>query len=331
MSIYVNNDILENHAQYLEYIENRGINGITSLILMRSNDYIGLNDVLHFTNLRDLTISSNDIYNLDLSIIPENLTNLILYNNKLIDILLPEINSLIILFLTNNLLSKLNYQNLRSLEILCISQNNIKDIDESISCLQNLNTLYMFENKITNISPLENLTNLTNLSIGKNFISSIPYNFFCKVSKLKELNISNNCISTIPDNITNCTDLNYLCIKNNQISHLPKDIGNLRKLKIFEFDNNYIETYPNSFCYLDLEYPNYYIRKIKDELTNNILKNFKNSYYRAKFGKRLDMLYVKNVKNKNLYFEIMHVLYCPDYNFYLRFLDKDVISYFKQN
>jgi len=331
MNIYINDIFFDKHSQYLEYIENQGTQGITSLILLRMNDYIRPEEVLLFSNLRDLNISGNYIGNMDLSNMSTNLTNLISYNNKLTELIFPENNRLSILFLTNNLLTNLNYKNLKSLERLCLSENNIKNIDKSISCLENLNGLFLFENKITDITPLENLTNLTTLWIGKNFITSIPDTFFEKVSKLQELCISNNCISLIPDSLTRCTELTFLNIKNNQITNLPKDIGNLRKLKIFEFNNNYIETYPNSFCYLDLEYTNYDIEKIKTELMQTILRNFKKSYYIGKFGKNLERFYIKNIKNKSLYFDLMHVLFSPDYNFYYRFLDKDAMTLFIKN
>src|SRR4028118_418873 len=100
--------------------------------------------------------------------------------------------------------------------------SRITDIS-SLGSLTNLTTLNLNSNQITDISSLGSLTNLTTLNLDNNQISDIS--FLGSLTNLTTLNLDNNQISDISflGSLTNLTTLN-LC--SNQIT----DISALRKL-----------------------------------------------------------------------------------------------------
>src|SRR4028118_1639817 len=103
--------------------------------------------------------------------------------------------------------------------------SRITDIS-SLGSLTNLTTLNLNSNQITDISSLGSLTNLTTLNLNNNQISDIS--FLGSLTNLTTLNLTNNQISDISflGSLTNLTTLN---LNNNQISDISF-LGSLTNL-----------------------------------------------------------------------------------------------------
>jgi hypothetical protein len=63
---------------------------------------------------------------------------------------------------------------------------------------------------------------------------------------LKELNLYNYQLESLPDSIGNLNNLQYLILSNNKLEYLPDSIGNLINLQILSLNNNKLEYLPDS-------------------------------------------------------------------------------------
>jgi internalin A len=111
----------------------------------------------------------------------------------------------------------------------------LPDLFVNINKLSNLTELDLSSNQITTIPEniFNKLTKLTDLDLSENQLSTegIPENIFDKLTNLTELSLSNNQISTkdLPENIFNkLTNLEFLYLYGNEIS--KKDLP----IKIFK-------------------------------------------------------------------------------------------------
>ncbi|EAE3746490.1 TPA: InlB B-repeat-containing protein, partial [Listeria monocytogenes] len=100
------------------------------------------------------------------------------------------------------------------------------------------NSLKIGNNKITDLSPLANLSQLTWLEIGTNQISDI--NAVKDLTKLKMLNVGSNQISDISV-LNNLSQLNSLFLNNNQLGNEDMEvIGGLTNLTTLFLSQNHI-------------------------------------------------------------------------------------------
>ncbi len=65
-----------------------------------------------------------------------------------------------------------------------------------------------------------------------------------KLTRLKELNLTNNSLASLPEELFLLHNLESLCLNNNKITSIPTGIKNLRKLKKLYLRSNLIETIP---------------------------------------------------------------------------------------
>jgi Leucine-rich repeat (LRR) protein len=139
---------------------------------------------------------------------------------------------------------------------------------------------------------------------------------------LKFLDCSNNLLTELP--ILPNT-LKHLYCHINKLTELPKLPNTLNTL---ECSNNQITTLP--------ELPNT-LKKIL--CSNNNLSfedieswrkfnKFKSTYYKLKYGKKLERYYIKNIRNRCINKEVIDVVYSPDFNFYKRLLDPNIRKMF---
>jgi len=105
-----------------------------------------------------------------------------------------------------------------------LNGNEIKSLPESISSLQNLETL----------------------SIYRNYITEIPSGIG-KLKNLKYLNLNNNAIEKINPEIGNLINLEILDLEKNAIEEINPEIGNLINLEKLSLYNNKITTLPEEF------------------------------------------------------------------------------------
>ncbi|CAH0722441.1 unnamed protein product, partial [Brenthis ino] len=84
---------------------------------------------------------------------------------------------------------------------------------------------------------------LRNLDLSKNKISQIPEDLSL-LKLLKQLNLSSNNIQIIPASLSNLKKLELLNISFNSISTLPDSLLNLSNLKQIYLNNNKFKTFP---------------------------------------------------------------------------------------
>lgn len=108
------------------------------------------------------------------------------------------------------------------LNFTCKELENISFIEPFI----NLKILYLDENKISDIYPLKNLTQLEDLGLNKNNISDITP--LKNLTRLTELYLSQNNISDISP-LENLTKLKYLNLATNLITE--QQLENLEKAR----------------------------------------------------------------------------------------------------
>jgi hypothetical protein len=146
---------------------------------------------------------------------------------------------------------------------------NEEDIDSLMEdySIRNIKELYVFANPIpsrvfwltslkalvihselnTELTTLPaeigNLTKLMQLDISENKITTLPAEIG-NLTKLERLNLDDNQLTTLPPEIGNLTQLERLEVSHNQLTTLPAEIGNLTKLEILYFHQNELTTLP---------------------------------------------------------------------------------------
>jgi Leucine-rich repeat (LRR) protein len=171
-------------------------------------------------------------------------------------------------------------------------------------------------NKLIGLPQLPNT--LKFLDCSNNLLTELPIlpntlkHLYCHINKLTELpklpntlntlECSNNQITTLPE-LPNT--LNYLSCFNNQITTLPKLPNTLEYL--FCLDNNL---------------------QFEDIESWRTFNKFKSTFYKQKYGHRLERYYIKNIRNRCINKEVIDVIYSPDYNFYKRLLDPNILKMF---
>ena len=110
------------------------------------------------------------------------------------------------------------------------------DIDEAKRILSSQSYLDLYETQISDITPLQSLTNLTGLNLENNQISDITP--LQSLTNLTKLNLENNQISDISP-LQSLTNLTCLYMENNQISDITP-LQSLTNLKELDIENNQI-------------------------------------------------------------------------------------------
>ncbi|MFX1524938.1 MAG: leucine-rich repeat domain-containing protein [Promethearchaeota archaeon] len=137
--------------------------------------------------------------------------------------------------------------NLKSLRLLYLPYNFIKEIPESIGNLTSLRYLNFRSNKIKLVP--ESIGNLKSLEIlildGNNLTTNLPESIGNLIS-LKELYLKGSQLTMLPESIGNLISLRYLSLDNNQLTTLPESLGDLSSLKILWLSENQLISLPES-------------------------------------------------------------------------------------
>lgn len=129
---------------------------------------------------------------------------------------------------------------LKKLKCLYLTNNQMDTFTFSINTT-NLTDLFINNNKITTISPdLLKLKTLTSLTIEHTLLTIVPKEIE-ELSELEILSLSNNSIRNIPPELGKLSKLISLDVSNNMLSSLPPELGNLKNLTKLNVKNNPLE------------------------------------------------------------------------------------------
>ncbi|KAH0566676.1 hypothetical protein KQX54_003174 [Cotesia glomerata] len=185
-------------------------------------------------------------------LMPE-ITHLYLSNNKLITFGLEKTlpMSLQELYLEDNKLTNFDADNLNNVKVLALDGNKIDsfcDINEpcegiTLKHSYSLEVLSVSRMGLENIAPdaFKFLVNLTKLNLSDNLISSFPNNALTGLLSLKTLFIDNNLLDAVPET-KGLNHLENLSLSSNIIPNLTENSfsDDLKKLKRLNLSNNII-------------------------------------------------------------------------------------------
>jgi Leucine-rich repeat (LRR) protein len=123
---------------------------------------------------------------------------------------------------------------------------------KNVERLENLRTLSLYQNKLTELEGIGNfrsLLNLTEVNLGKNDLSSLPEEF-SSLTQVKSLWLEDNLFDHFPRQLFELVNLENLRISNNQLSSIPGDISILAKLHTLAIDNNKLVSLPERIAQL---------------------------------------------------------------------------------
>jgi Leucine-rich repeat (LRR) protein len=129
-------------------------------------------------------------------------------------------------------------------------------------------------------------------------------------------------LNSLPD------DIEEINISNKNLTYIPS-LERFRKLKELYCSYNELTILPNLPNTLEIIYCYNNLLPFEDIKSWNQFNKFKETYYRLKYGRRLERYYIKNIRNKNINEEMIEIVYSPDFNFYKRLLNQDIIKMFK--
>jgi Leucine-rich repeat (LRR) protein len=186
--------------------------------------------LIDFEHIRDLSLDSNQLENIDLLRNFKYLQSLSAQNNVISDIYFMSESAAQLKFLTNanfsgNKLTKLRQIHCRQLLELKVDRNEITEVE--LKCHDNLQKLSMQKNKLVSLAGFNNLKNLTSLDLAENQIETL--NGISGCDKLRSLNLTLNKIEKFTD-VPSLPGLESLDLTQCPITDLA-EIGHLMAFK----------------------------------------------------------------------------------------------------
>ncbi len=131
---------------------------------------------------------------------------------------------------------------LRHLRILSIRWAKIKNLVPEMVQLP-ITHVCLSNNRLNNVSGIEEMTSLVVLNLSNNDITALPPNIGY-LRALREFDISGNKLMKIPESIGALRHLRVLNLSSNRLSQLPQSICDLEKLRLLEISMNSINYLP---------------------------------------------------------------------------------------
>ncbi|KCZ78721.1 hypothetical protein H311_00241, partial [Anncaliia algerae PRA109] len=165
------------------------------------------------------------------------------------------------------------------------SENEFEEIPECVFRFLFLRKFGFFYNKIKYISPsIQYLVNLVKLDLSNNCITELP-NEICKLRNLTWLNISHNKLRQLPFSFGDLNKLEELGLGKNLLESLP-NLNNLSQLRILSLFSNKLTSF---------EIEAFTIKKI--DLSDNLLETFPNCLLNIT---NLELVNLRNNKIKSI-------------------------------
>lgn len=196
-----------------------------------------------------------------------------------------------------SVLSKMKYLSFIDISYNAISGKKIEGILERMRKIENLNMIFLMNNKISNLNFLSNIGNINkynNINMEENQISDIS--ILKKATKLKRLDLSDNRITDVTsleklDKLTFYLDLRDNCIINYKpikplLDKMFSDPGNETGLERYDYDTN-----PVNFKYngKTIKFP-YYTSYYKYQAYAEAIPLFKALGGSARYNKKIGTL-----------------------------------------
>ncbi|KAL4138707.1 hypothetical protein PRIC2_002211 [Phytophthora ramorum] len=132
-----------------------------------------------------------------------------------------------------------------------LSHNAIPSISDEIAALTSVTSIKLTKNALQVLPEgFFELQTLTYLDLSHNQLEQDLSEGFGALTGLKELILSGNKLSRLPDSIAILGNLEILHIEENALTTLPERIGNLNKLHVLTAHTNQLTTLPSSFAAL---------------------------------------------------------------------------------
>jgi hypothetical protein len=147
--------------------------------------------------------------------------------------------SLEILDLSNNSLSELpaDLSRFKKLRILFCSNNQFTELPKALGQCEKLEMIGFKSNQIIDVSSDSLPTQTRWLILTDNKITSLPDNFG-RLTRLQKLALAGNRLVTLPDSIINCHKLELVRLSANQLVAFPDALLNLPRLAWLAFSGN---------------------------------------------------------------------------------------------
>ncbi|XP_064373242.1 leucine-rich repeat and IQ domain-containing protein 4 [Dromaius novaehollandiae] len=212
-------------------------------------------DINHLRNMRVLYLDQNHIQDIceELGEL-KCLRSLDLSNNPLSYSSLPVISKL--QALRQLRLYKVNLHEipvqickyLHHVELLGLSDNNLKCLPKELVNLTQLREIYLQKNRFESF-PMElcHMVNLEIIDLEQNLVSLIPEEVG-SLTNLVKLFLAFNNLFSIPDTLQHCQKLAVLDLSHNLLHKLPQGLKNLTEMEELGLSGNNLEKLPHEIC-----------------------------------------------------------------------------------
>ncbi|KAI3405477.2 hypothetical protein KGF56_001724 [Candida oxycetoniae] len=234
------------------FIEN--ISNVEKVVLDNNHLVILPNEIGNLSKLTHLSIYSNNLQSIPVTIGNLfNLQHLDLHSNN-IQSLPSEIwnlQSLTILNIASNNLTAFPKPPFAIAKRISSSTNLVDLPTLSRSLADSLSVLTIADNRLNDdcFEPISFLISLTSLNVSYNDLVEIPEGSIVNLVKLRDLYLSGNEISTLPDELVQLKTLKLLYINNNKLITLPAKLSQLKNLSHFDGGSNQLYYNISNFLY----------------------------------------------------------------------------------